>query len=396
VEVTAPVTEVFHMLTNSTALREWLADSALSDPRPGGRIYLGWNDGSQMAGAFRRVDPGRGLSFTWQEPRARPTRVKLTWKEVGAVTRIRVRHSGFKATQKARARQAAWRRGLENLASVMATGEDLRLTRRPLLGIFPDDVVRNPDGSPRGLRISNVVEGLGAAAAGLAGGDVITGMAGAEIGAYADLVAALNPHRAGDEVEVSFLRGDEEHQVRMLLSGRKLGDIKTSADELAAQLAGIQDDFLRALASVLEGVTESDGWFRLAEGEWSIKEILAHLINGEGDQHSYLVEAFAGVEPYYDGDLANSHWRTRVTAGAYPDLAAMVESCRRLMAETVELIRSMPPEAERRRSTFWRFAYNFSESGEHLHEHLDQIRGLVSAARQAWGPGSGEATPTGS
>jgi hypothetical protein len=279
---------------------------------------------------------------------------------------------------------------LENLASVIETGEDLRLTRRPLLGIFLDDVVRNPDGSSRGVRISNVVEGMGAAAAGLTGGDVITGMAGAEIRAYSDLAAALGPHRAGEEVEVVFLRGDEEHQMQMPLSGRKLGDIKSSSGELAAQVAGIQEAFLRELTLVLEGVTETEARFRLAEGEWSIKENLAHLIDGEGDQHGYLVEAFAGVEPYYDGGIGNSHWRTSVTAGAYPDLAAMVESCRRLMAETVELIRSMPPEAERRRSTFWRFAYNFSESGEHLDEHLGQIRTLVSAARQT----EGRASPT--
>ena len=37
--VAAPPGEVYRALTHGTALRDWLADAAQSDPRAGGRLY---------------------------------------------------------------------------------------------------------------------------------------------------------------------------------------------------------------------------------------------------------------------------------------------------------------------------------------------------------------------
>ncbi len=385
ISVKASPSDVLRMFTNSTAVREWLADMALIAPRPGGRIYLAWNDGYYSSGSITSLD-GSGLAFSWRGPGEKETQVEVSWTGTDDGTVVEVRQGGFASKKKAR-RQArnlekVWARSLENLASVLDSGEDLRFTRRPMLGVTLEEEVRDAAGGALGVRISGTVEGMGAAAAGLIGGDVIAGMAGREIREFSDLGVALSAHRAGDLIEVRFLRQGEEQTLVMELSGRPIGDVKASAVELADQAAAISDRFLDALDSVLAGTTEEEATYRPGEDEWSVKEILAHLLDGEGDDHARIVAAFDGVEPLYDGGFANSHWRTSVTAGAYPDVASMMAAYRRLAGETVQLIRAIPPELERKRPTFWRIAYGFSETEHHLGEHLDQIKATLAASRQ--------------
>jgi S1-C subfamily serine protease len=70
----------------------------------------------------------------------------------------------------------------------------------------------------RGVVVLGVTEGSPAAKAGLRGiqqttrgltlGDVIVGLGGAKVDGHDDLVAALDAHHAGDEVEVKVRRGD--------------------------------------------------------------------------------------------------------------------------------------------------------------------------------------------
>ena len=381
IEVAASPSEVYRMFTNSTSAREWLADAALITPRPHGRFYLAWNDGNQTAGTITELDPASGMAFTWQGPGEDSTEVKVIWEGIDSATRVQVRHSGFgkKGESAAQERAEAWQRSLENLASVLATGEDLRFTRRPMLGLYIEAESRDEAGAVQGVQIGGVVDGMGAAEAGLVGGDVITALGGSAVQSYTDLAVAAARHRAGDAVAVSFLRRGEPHTADMTLSGRQIGDVRMTAVGLAAQVEEINGRFLAALTAVLAGVVEDAANRRPAEGEWSAKEVLAHILDGEGDLHSYIVEAFEGSEPLHDVGLGNSHWRTRATANAYPDVNSMLQAYRRLSAETVELIRTMPPEFEQRKSTFWRFAYNFSEGESHLQEHLDQVRAALAA-----------------
>ena len=143
--IPVPPSAPYHAFTNSTALRNWLADVATTSPRVGGRIYLATNEGDYMAGAYSALEPDREVAFTWQgngEPG--PSQVRVTFVPEGEGTRVFLRHerlgSGpdWQATVDALEKQ--WPRALENLASVLTTGEDLRFTRRPMLGIIVGDL----------------------------------------------------------------------------------------------------------------------------------------------------------------------------------------------------------------------------------------------------------------
>jgi uncharacterized protein YndB with AHSA1/START domain len=386
VEVKADPSEVYRMFTNSSAIREWLADAALATPRPGGRIVLGWNDGYLTAGQFIGLKAPEEVSFTWrgtEEPEV--TNVKVTLRPTDAGTRVKVRHSGFgdgkKSKATVRAMETAWDRSLENLASVLESGEDLRFTRRPMLGVFVEAEARDADGAPMGVKLGGTVDGMGAAAAGLVGGDIINSLGGRQVRTFTDLGTAASAYQAGDVVEVGYLRDGVADTVQMKLSGREIGEVQMTAAGLAAKVGLMCHRFAEVLSATLEGVTDEEANRRPAEGEWSVKEILAHLIDSEGDLHAQMVATFEGVEPYYDGGFGNSHWRTKVTADSYPDVASMVDSYRHLMAQTVGMISSIPAEAENKRASFWRVSFPYNEGDSHFDEHIDQIKAAIATAR---------------
>ncbi|MDT8307277.1 MAG: SRPBCC domain-containing protein [Anaerolineae bacterium] len=95
--IPVPPAAVYRAYTNSSALREWLADVATTATQPGGRIYLAWNDGYYVAGSFTRLEPGKEAAFTWYgrgEPGPSAVRVTLT-PEGENSTHVVVRHEGL-------------------------------------------------------------------------------------------------------------------------------------------------------------------------------------------------------------------------------------------------------------------------------------------------------------
>ena len=51
------------MFTSPAALPEWACHIAEVDPRPGGRVYLWWEQGYYTAGVFTAVTPDRHRGF---------------------------------------------------------------------------------------------------------------------------------------------------------------------------------------------------------------------------------------------------------------------------------------------------------------------------------------------
>lgn len=391
--VKAPPEEVYRAFTNSTVLREWLSDVALATPHKGGRLYLGWNRGYYASGEFIAADPCKAVAFTWQgrgEPA--PTRVRVTFKPKDGGTQVTLAHSGIgsgKAWAKSTKEIArGWEAGLENLQSVMETGHDLRFTLRPMLGVSIDAEITTENaaryGAPvtYGVRLSSVVEGMGAQAAGLQHGDVIVGVGGKKIINWPSLGAALQGLRAGQTVKVAYYRNGRLETATMELSRRPLPEAPATAGELADYVRKLYADFDAQLAACFQGVSEAEANHKPASDEWSAKEVVAHLLTGERDGHAYLTELVLGVECTYDGTFSNSDLRTRVNADSYPTVAAMLADLTRMEAETVALIAGLPPEFVARKGSFWRYAYNYTQASSHNDEHLQQIRAAIESARK--------------
>ncbi len=391
-QVSAPATEVAYLFTLSMHLREWLSDVALATPQKGGRLYLGWNSGYYASGEYTAVTPNR-LGFTWRgRGYPAPTQVQVGLKEKNGITTVTVTQSGI-GTGKAWGRipddiARGWEASLENLQSVIETGHDLRFTLRPMLGVLTEaeiDAVRAKKlGLPvdYGVRLSGVVDGLGAQAAGLRGGDVIVAIGGKKVANAPTLFAALQSRRAGQTVPVVIYRDGQKQTVTMTLSARPLPEVPATAADLAEYVRQLYAGFDAQLTECFAGATDAAANFRTGPDEWSAKDVLGHLLQGERDGLSYLTELQNRNERSYDGPFENSTLEVRSVAGAYPSLAALLAEYQTTRAQTVAILAGLPPEFVARRSTFWRTAYNYTQARPHFDEHIQQIKNALAAARQ--------------
>jgi uncharacterized iron-regulated protein len=88
-------------------------------------------------------------------------------------------------------------------ADYVLLSQELHLPKRGLLGVF----IQPGDG---GTRIQSLGEDSAAGAAGMQAGDVITAVAGHQVGSFADLRAAMWDRMPGDQVSVTAKRGDHQ------------------------------------------------------------------------------------------------------------------------------------------------------------------------------------------
>lgn len=384
---------VYEAFTNATDLQEWLCDYATVDPKPGGRIYLYWNSGFYSAGEYTELKPDEKIVFTWDgrgEPAATEIEVKLKRKK--GCTLVQIAHkrvgTGAKWENVRREVRDGWESSLENLASVLKTGEDLRLLRRPMMGIgisdFNDEIAKHLNVPvTKGLRIDNTVEGMGAQAAGLQGNDVIVGMDGQDITDWSSLTKVLGSHRAGDKLEVIFYRGPDKKTVEMELSRRPLPELAKDIPALAEMSRGRQATIQAELAEFFKDVREEEAAYKPAPNEWSAKEVLAHLIHGERYFQIWITELVGRQEGHHDDWTGNLQAPIDATLVAYPTLADLRTEYQRSCNETVALIASLPKEFQNHKGSFWRLAYNEAENPYHHRIHMEQMGAAIADASKA-------------
>jgi uncharacterized protein YndB with AHSA1/START domain len=391
--ISASPEAVFSALTSATALREWFCNLAIFEGRKGGRYYFAWNSGFYASGEVVKFDPGRKLALTWNgrgEPAPTTVKIGVAAKKNG--TAVTVAHEGVGTGKKWAGSieeiTDGWEKSLENLQSVLETGADLRLTLRPLLGIS-DLGELNAEAKARlnppveeGVVIGAVMDGLGAHAAGLRKDDILVTVAKQKVWNFPSLASALQKHRAGDRVKVTYYRNGEKQTAEMELSRRPLPEIPATAADLASAIRRKHEAIDASLAQGLENVTEAEAEFRPEPGDWTVKEILAHLIHVERDNHAFFAEMFAGAERLYTDFADNSLIRTQATARAYGSLAALFDALKRSEMESVFMLECAPEALVAGKRTFWRLAVYQLLDDRHAEQHLGQINQLIAAARQ--------------
>jgi uncharacterized protein YndB with AHSA1/START domain len=390
--VKATPEQVYYAFTNATALREWLCDIASLDPRLGRRLYVAWNTGYYAAGEYLALDPGKCVQFSWQgrgEPGITQIKVSLDAQDGG--TLVRLEHAGFGAGEAwkkpVQESKDGWPTGLENLASVLETGQDLRLTLRPMLGVLLSDFnaeIASKLGVPvtEGVRLDGTLEGMGARKAGLLQNDVIVSMAGHPIRVYSDIGIALQKHRAGEAIEVEFYRGPDKMKVNMELSRRPLPEVPFDPKELAARVRKIYTEMNAELAKLFEGVSDAEAAYKPAPDQWNALEVVAHLLLGERYTSMGIVDLISGQERWSDDYGSNLHEQTGAIVAAYPTIAEILDEYRRNQMETLALVEAFPAGFVARKGSYWRNAYGLLEGGVHNRGHYEQIRSTLQAARE--------------
>lgn len=382
----------FEAVTRASELREWCSDEAWTEVRPGGRYEVRWNQGYRGEGTFTELDPPHRAAVTWRgtgEPGE--TAVEFTVKSTRGGIEVTVVHSGFGAgeewDQAVAQSEKGWATGLENLKSTLETGIDLRLARQPFLGVnfdilSPDRAAREGIAAEQGIYVLDTVEGSGARAAGLGEGDVIVALGGAETPGLEELGAALRVHQAGDTVDVELVRGQERETVQATLGGRPQEEVPESAGALADRLAERQQEVSAELRAALEGVTEEESGQAPAEGQWSVKKVLAHLSEGERAFHVFLtnmaLNGWLDAGPVYPDQIPG---RMAAVLAVTPTLEGLVKRVITDQAETVAIIRGLPETTVIHKARFRRIATFAIYGPDHTHQHIEQIKTTLETVR---------------
>ncbi len=378
---------VFAALTERVRLREWLCDRAWSDPRPGGRLLLHWDSGCQVLGTVLGVEQPKQVVWIWHgQGEPGPTLVEWILREAPDGTEVSLVQRGFGpgAHWKETFTQAerGWNDALENLQSLLETGIDLRQARRPFLGVMLEDL--RPEAGAvveRGIVVSGVIAGGAAEAAGLQEGDILIGLAGQEVGEFAGLVRVLQGLRAGDTVAARLVRGREERTVQVTLQAPKRPDVPDDPAEAATQLRQEQTCLQAELAEAIAGLSEEEAGRRPAEGEWSVKETLAHLSIAERGMQEYAAQLAVGLEVE---DTANpTVWPERLAAvlAAAPTVEALLARLEQDQEEMALLIERLSEDTRADRYRYRQIVQLALSYGVHVRDHIGQIRRAVAAIR---------------
>ncbi len=390
--IQASPSEVYQYFTNSTALKDWMCDVATADPHPGGRLYMCWPMDYYTSGEYIKLEKDKFVSFTWfgrGEPRQ--TRVEVSLQKQAGGTLVRLAHRGVGKSQKwleiAGVYEKEWRSALENLASVLENGPDLRITRRPMLGIYIGEF--NAEIAAElcipvdfGIRLEGVVDGMGAQDAGLQKDDVIVAMDGHELTAGALLGSIISTKHAGEVVEVTFYRGAEKKSVKMTLSGRPIPTIPTSSIDLVKQVEPIYRRYETEIEELLNAASEEECSFKPGPADWSVNEVLAHLIHSELGWQNYATEVVGGHEGAYDGFGGNIQARIDGTTAIFSTKSALLKELKAHDAETLAMLAHIPVEFLSHKGKFWKLVYQASQNSYHLQTHMEQIRSAIQSARK--------------
>lgn len=383
--VDAPPQAVYRAFTNATSLREWFCYAATVEPKPGGRFYAAWVDGDYVHGRYLALTADRRIVLRTQSADdAAPARttIRITPKRGGAEVALIETGEGGAWSRVAEAAAQAWGDSLDDLKTMLETGEDPRLARRPFLGVnfdafTPEDAARLGLPNARGLRLSGVAEGFGAQVAGLRPDDVIVAADGRPTPDWGALFAVLQTKRAGDVIKLAVYREGRKRTIAVTLSERPAQAVPTTPAALAQALRQTYAEQSRALSAALKGASAAAAR-RSAPGEWSALEVLAHLVLGERDNSLWVGDIVGGHERTADDWGGNVEARHAGLLANHSTVRSMLKALRDAQAENVALVAHLPGEFAARKAGFRRVALGLLQGAEHTHQHLSQIAAALA------------------
>jgi hypothetical protein len=312
----------------------------------------------------------------------------VTFAPVGEGTNVVVEHSGFGVDEPwnapFEAARRRWADGLENLASVWGmTGIDLRVARRPLLGIYLGEFIDGPEGGlpmgTRGIGVTGTLEDSGAEACGLRRGDVVTRLNGVALRQFDDFGPAVEGKRAGDNVSMTYYRDGEKVETPLTFSARPAPpDVPSEPAGLARVIEEQYAGFAAELGGILADVTEKEASVRPSEDGWSVREILAHLVLFERCFQQW-------ISMYVEGDelrefAATVRVRVEALLGRFSSIGDLVAELNGGRTETVSLLRELP-EAFASRPEYVRMGQTMIGEAIHSTLHHDQLRRVIAEVR---------------
>ena len=390
-ETVLPVSSqaAYSLFTHPSLLERWLCDTAHLDVHTGGSYHISCADGWWAVGKYTAVEPNQQLALTWLSDGApSASHLAVTFTAEGEGTRLTLHHTSDESSgwtdEMSAALQEAWQTNLADLAYFIEAGLDARQMRRPLMGINFEPLTPGLVGKlhcpvSQGLVLSGVVEGSSAANAGLLPHDVIVGMDTTAIAHFNDLGAVIQRHQAGDTVSVEFYRGQAKHTVQLTFGQRPTPHIAASQAALVALMREAISTVSSELDATLDSVSDAELSVNPAPDEWNVKQILAHCIWAERMGAFNVWElASGGVSVHWTGNQA---YQIAGILATRPTGAALADELKRALNELPAMVEALDASVLTNPALFKQIALLNSDVGDHVREHLAQIKAAIEAAR---------------
>jgi uncharacterized protein YndB with AHSA1/START domain len=385
-KVKTPAAHLYYAFTKRSGWNDWFCEGVEGDAQKYGQIFLLWKKGESASLQFTTLKENQQLVFTWfGTGDEHPGEVTVNFTEKGEVTEVVVEHRGV-AADKVEQITKLWEKGLDNLKSVFEDGVDLRISARPMFGVMIEDMVTPEMAKEKnlpidhGMLISETLTGMGAEASGLTGGDLVYEVSGIKIDDHNSLEAVISPRQAGDLVEMHYFRGKEKHVAQVELALRPMPEIPPTAQDFSEKISDIYKSANAKIDEVIEGVTEQQAEYRRKPGEWSSKEVFAHLIATERDMYTWAATLVHGGEAYGWTDRLPA--RMKSFQVVYPRILDLRRELGNAQQEGVVFVAELPAEFVARKSTYVRLVNAFYlTTPNHYTDHIAQIQENLEAAQ---------------
>jgi hypothetical protein len=279
-----------------------------------------------------------------------------------------------------------WPKALTNLKSVLESGIDKRQFDRPMLGFFVGGLV---DANMKtrlnlpvdfGVHVSGVLDGMGAQKSGLQADDVIATIAGTDIKQFQDIGAVLGKHKGGDVVNTVIYRNGEKLDLQVELSKRPIPDFPPEPEKLAEiGIAAYKEEFA-VLKEAFEDYTEEEASHNPSPGEWSAKEVVAHLLVSERWSHAaWDLHANGNKFPAFPG----SNLLVQAIAKTY-DVESLLKELKYSIKLNMNMLKSLPEAYAANKGAYFASTNGFEQGiRTHFQQHVAQVKTVLASAREA-------------
>jgi hypothetical protein len=277
---------------------------------------------------------------------------------------------------------------LENLKQVLEDGLDKRIYDQPFLGVMIAGLVSAEEAEAQGIeaeggiRISSVLEGTGADAAGLKEQDILVSMADIDTDSYPKLQQVLGAHKIGDKIEFAFYRNGKKQSSEMTLSKRPTPEIPDTPAELSRAVEELHKELNKELDEIVAHLPEAIADYKLFDDMWNGKQIMAHLLTNERSMQMWIASMVDNQ--YLIGWPNNPQPWINSVAESFT-MGDMADAFKQSELETVRLLANLPEETVSRKATYIQIGFNtlvFFPS--HTQGHLAEMRqAIVKATEEA-------------
>jgi hypothetical protein len=228
------------------------------------------------------------------------------------------------------------------------------------------------------MHVAGVLDGMGAQKSGLKGDDVIHSVDGVEITSFDSIRQVVSKHKGGDVVETVVYRGPEKIVLPVELSKRPVPAFPAPPADLARAGHDAYGEVLTKLDEVLAEVTEEEACHKASAADWSVKEILAHLlINERWSQFSWALIEPGHKFPDFPGQPLVS---ALASTYSLPDLRTELRNSVKVHLAQVA---ALPDTFAAQKGLYFLAGNDFAQGvRNHYQQHTTQIQTALEAARK--------------